>query len=168
MIAIGLIGTAAADNIDHGRVCDHERFRSAGLSFQSKREQDRRKNHHGTQDAGIGSGGVSFSISWDTSPVAVWKISLRANCSFREVVAVQVMCPKLPLGTPDVLAKTVALGSPKLARFRILNASERNCSDILSRRRKILFMEKSSSSSPGPTAVLRPRFPKKPRLRQHE
>src|SRR5207302_9469971 len=51
----------------------------------------------------------------------------------------------------------------KLVRFRMLNASARNCSPKRSESRKFLNSDVSRFKYPGPTKVLRLRLPTQPR-----
>jgi hypothetical protein len=81
------------------------------------------------------------------------------------VVVVEVSKPATPVGDPLESKMSVlsgAMGTAKLARFRMLKNSARNCTLKFSEILLIgLFLntEKSRFESPGPVRMLRPALP---------
>src|SRR5579863_5608732 len=87
----------------------------------------------------------------------------RPNCIWRSAVAVLVEKPKFdaPISWPPDCEKVPnpAPGVENVAWFRMLKNSARNCNLNLSVRFVFLMSEKSKFENPGPTKVLRPKFP---------
>src|ERR1035441_6075480 len=87
----------------------------------------------------------------------------------REVVAVAVISPAVGLmagvvdGVVVPLVNTMALGGPKLAWFRRLKNSARNCSLTFSKMAMVLNSERSRVPRPGPVSVALPKFPYVPK-----
>lgn len=81
------------------------------------------------------------------------------NWIWRDVVAVEVITPAVG-ETPDVADEyTTVFGVPKLAWFRMLKNSARNCRRNRSEIAAFLSAEKSTVVRPGPINVSRPTLP---------
>src|SRR6516164_7333992 len=88
---------------------------------------------------------------------AYHQISFKPNCTWREVVSVLVIRPAVATGLPLAPNKLVFwTGGAKLARFRMLKNSERNCAWNRSVILMFLKSEVSKSARPGPVRMLRP------------
>src|SRR6185437_15211559 len=103
---------------------------------------------------------MTCSFGYSFAETGLYQRSLRANCTWREVVEVLVMAPAVP-ETP-VGVKTMRLGVLKLARLRRLKSSARNSAVMCSWIFVSLKVEKSQVARPGPVSVSRPRLPKNP------
>ena len=67
--------------------------------------------------------------------------------------------PAVLAGADPADEKTTAFGVPKLARFKILKNSARNCARSFSEIAVFLATEKSVVARPGPVSTLRPALP---------
>src|SRR5258706_4887502 len=85
----------------------------------------------------------------------------------RAVVVVEVSRPATPVGAPvesKISVLSGVTGTEKLARFRTLKNSARNCTLKFSEifvTRLFLKTEKSRFERPGPIRILRPELPRK-------
>ena len=86
--------------------------------------------------------------------IARYQRNFRANCTWRAVVDVLVIAPAVPESPVRFVAvggvNTIRLGVLKLARFKILKISARNCTLKRSRSAVSFSKEKSQVASPGP------------------
>src|SRR5260370_17587354 len=93
-------------------------------------------------------------------PSLPYQSNFTPNCICRDVVDVLVITPAV--GETPVGVKVRAFGVLKLALFRILKISTRNCTLSRSRIRVSFRRDKSSVAKPGPLTVFLPTFPYKP------
>src|ERR1700681_2330798 len=119
---------------------------------------------------GLGHGPRGKRKLWPRAGLAFlserYQSNFSPNCTWRAVVDVLVIAPAVPERPVRFVAvggvNTMRLGVLKLARFKMLKISARNCR--LSRSRIAVFLrtEKSQVASPGPIYVSLPALPKNP------